>query len=677
MRYDLFPALFARIEDEIERGLYEQARSRLNGIGTGSLSSEQNTVHSILCADVYSRTGRFQEALNIQKRLLDTGAETGPVRAFIHLSHAYTCGYTGDIDTARYHFKRCRSCARTAGIASLPYYASLGEYDILFHDYNYDRFCYDDNKTLIKQITATASEAARDSLLSDEDRRVITGQLCFRRAVLLWLSGKYAQARNDFRYACDTLSMFFHVWALFGLVYCAHMLSSPDKQILQKKLSAAVKRSAWRENAKKYWPVALLAGRTMQVTGRPDKAQNFYREILLNVRTGYANHSPGSARYARYLTAYFYPVYREAVHHLLQVQRSYRYALNRAEMFRGRFLSEQYKRCAGTEAVRKNLTPNIRIDHIGETIGRRFGGDVSLLYCFDFTCEATLLLSRDAARTFRRIHIPQSRYEKIFRVCEQPCLRQSDIDTLSELLADVTGAVKTGNLLVIPHGMFNHVPFQGLYRQGRPLGADVSVSCWPSLQMAVLGEKPERSAGGRFLFIGTRSDSASVGEIEPLSGLVPDAVTVFDPDAGQLAELLSGGCSCAHITAHGAVRRDGCSTSVRFQDSEIDLADVITQCGEVPPALMLNVCYGGFMQHSTEDMILGLPVSLFQKGMRCALVHTRQAPQEQTGRFFETVYTKLHNGHSIGDACRKAAAELPEAGAAFPRLMGNSLLRVF
>ncbi len=680
MRYGLYPDLFGDIERCIEQGLYKRALAQLHNIRQ-RLTPRQKILKDILTADIFSRTGRFAQAFDLRREHVNQPPADPFLKSILYYSHAFTLGYTGHQKPAVEHFFLARDLTEEHGRAFFFYACEIGCIDIVFHDYNFDRFFKPHNDPLLYRIDDLIEFAEGDERLSHRERRIITAQLHFRQAVLHWLNEEYAPALVSFAETYDRSSTFFRTWALFGALNCSIMLDDDEQRRLWQSLLARHSReSAWRKNAMRYWPVALLIGRTLRITGDAEKEHTLYRDILLTIRNEYANNTIDTPEYAVFITQYFYPVYLEAVKGLLASGRSYRYVLNRAEMFRSRFLSEEYKRSRKIQGSGTVLSPNIRIDAIGSRLNREYNGDIAFLYCFDFRETGVLLLSRDLVSKYERIDVDEKDYRYLDYFTGKPALSFTDIRQMSDIFEGLLERIGTSRLIVIPHGIFNYIPFHALIRSRRPLLADTLVTYWPSLQMAMLGERKRSIADPEISLIGTRSDKDSVQEVRELAGLFQKPHIVMDPDDTQLRDELSGNRGIGHFVTHGTYGRPGEDiTVVMFDKREVQLTDVIDAAEHTPRIVLLNVCFGGLAIHADADILVGVPVAFFRKGTETMLMSGRRVEKKFSLYFSRHLYKELLIGKDVGDAYRRAILESDEperALAQAPALMGNSRVRV-
>jgi len=680
MSYGLYPELFEKTEKDIDHGLYEQAAGRLQSIEPGSLSKEQKIFVCILSADILSHQGKFTEALTLQRDIIKKPHGSLRLREAVFHSHAFTLGYSGNHEASAQFFAKAQKTALKLKDTSRFFASIIGSIDIEFHDYDFNRFHAPDNKSLLKRIQdALQKLEGVDDL---EKRHKHLGMLSFRKAMLLWLNGNYREAKPLFEVTRQYSTTFFHTWALFGIINCLH--SRGEHRELAKytiELEEKRNKTAWHKNAMKYWPVALLLGRTWELLGQNEKAHKFYRDILLTVRNGYTNQKIVTADYASFITNYFYPVYHETVKHYLEESHEYRYALNRAEMFRARFLTEEYKKHHGIKRANQILTPNFKVNEIGAQLLKAFDGSVTVLYCFDFGDSGMLLLSRDLKEKFQPFYIEHADYMKLASLTGLKLYTKDILHMMSEILKKVLAAVGTKRLIIIPHGLFNGVPFHALFRADGPLLRNTIVNYWPSLQMAALGEGNTLSIPCSVLFVGTRTEPASAEAIASASLLPQKSCRLYDPQFSALKEKLNSGFGIAHFVAHGALRPgEDDLTIIKFKWGDLKHSKFMSSLIiKMPPVVAFNVCYSGHTLYDAADFLKGLPVTLFQKGAKTLLVSTHEVEQKPSILFYERFYKNLFSGFSLGKAYRKAILDADDVEtmlANAPYIMGTGDIKI-
>ncbi|MEI6125524.1 MAG: CHAT domain-containing protein [Pseudomonadota bacterium] len=671
MSYGLYPELFGQTEKDIEHGLYDQAFDRLHTIKKRSISKNHKIFADILTGDIHSYQGKFSDALALQRDILKKLPKDLPLEEAAFHSHAYTLGYVGEHSKSGRFFIKAHKRAKKLHDTSRYYASIIGSIDIEFHDYDCNRFYPPDNKSLLKKIDAALNEI--ETMEDLQKKNFYRGMFSFRKAIVLWLNGNYVEAKPLFEVTRRFSGTFFRTWALFGIVYCTHKLGELNElQKYTRELKEAEAKPAWKKNAMKYWPVALLLGRTWEMLNDADKAHGFYRTILLAVRDKYTEQSIENTSYS---TEYFYPVYQETTKYFITVSGDYRYALNRAEMFRARFLTEEYKRHYGKKRTDAMLTPNIRIAAIGKQLSGVFDNDVTILYCFDFKDSAIILLSKDLEGKYDRITINHKDYKALQQLTSSKKCTKSILGKTSNILRSALDLIRSKRLIVIPHGIFNSVPFHSLLRKNEPLIKDTLVNYWPSLQMAALGESGERYICGSALFIGTKNDPASEEEIKALAGIAVKARQLYDPRLPALTKALQSDTGITHFVTHGKVQDTKQDlTIIKFGWGGIKLSDITAELSDISPVVVLNVCYGGHMVHDAVEFLKGLPVNLFQKGALALIVSSCEVAQETSLLFYKRFYRNFFDGMTLGEAYRMAildANDIDTMLANAPRIMGT------
>ncbi|MCX8042631.1 MAG: CHAT domain-containing protein [Desulfobacterota bacterium] len=680
MSYGFYPEVFKGIEADIDAGLYEQARERLDGLtARHAFSREQGLYAEILLADIDSYTAHFHEALKRQQKLLAVKPMPLRLRAAALMSHAYTVGYSGSIPDAQTLFAKAEALFNRTGYPSLAYQCRIGACDISFYTEYVDRWNPKHNELLLQQLQALKKTLMRDSRLSQKDRISLLSQVHFRKAVLEWLCVSIHRARRSFAFSARHSAGYpIGVWAYFGLAYCTlqSSASEPERYRVIMQLEQVQKKPAWKKLAKKYWPIALLIGETWRLLGQGERTRKFYRTILKNEFEKFTKHVQVETDQAVFMARYFFPVYLYDLKDHISTASSTecRYAIARAELFRARFLTEIYKHHHQNRAAQQGFSPNIRIDEINKILQNRLQ-NVAVVYCFDFRDHAVLLVGYDLEKHYEKHMIHHKTYRQVKRMLlttmpDTACIRQ-----LSRIFEPIFKNVYTQHMVVIPHGLFNDVPLHRLCISGEPLLERCMVNYWPSLHMAAIDTA--NTVGGKgVLFVGTRAVDSACKEIETIiKEARPDCYDVlFDPSNEQLRTALQKGWAVLHIVTHGSPDLNG--TVLHFAKKKLDLKDIGDGTVPVPPVVVLNVCYGGLCIHTPTDAFQGMPVLLMQHGARAVIANSRCVPQDVALHFATEFYRCFFGGGSLRNAYRQAILKngsttmLPYA----PGFIGNSLL---
>lgn len=683
MSYGFFPEVFTPVEADIDTGMYKQAREKLASlIARHALSAQQRLYADILYADIESYTAHFHEALSRQQTILAIKPLPILLRASALMSHAYTVGYSGDISRSQKLFAKAEFLFKRKDCRVLMYRCRIGTCDVLFYAEYADRWNPVHNEPLLEQLKLLDSAIVHDIALPKGEQRALLSQVRFRMAILYWLSGQYVRARKLFAY-CARYSAGYPAgtWACFGLAFCIlqRRATPEERACVLAQLEQAQKKSAWKKLAKKYWPVALLIGETWRVLGYAGRTRKFYRAILKNEFEKFTRHVRLESDQALFMTRYFFPVYLYDLkdHIGTASPMECRYAIARAELFRARFLTEIYKRHHHNIRTPKGFAPNIRIDTINQTLRRRFR-DVAVVYCFDFRDYGIILISRDLETCYERQIIDKKQYARVKRIVYSATQQEmTRMRILNRIFKPILTGVSARHVIVVPHGLFNDVPFHSLCVSDKPLARRCVVQYWPSLHMAAI-DTTRFVKGRSILFIGTRTVPSSCCEIEEIIKAVrPKRYEVlFDPTVAQLRGALQARWALLHIVTHGSPAPG--TTLLHFAGGAYDLREVLTEDISVPLVVVLNVCYGGVYAHTATDASQGMPVLLMQHGVRTVIAHNRQVPYEAALQFAIQFYKAFFIGLPVGNAYRQAILKngIGTVVCHAPCLIGNALLRL-
>lgn len=261
----------------------------------------------------------------------------------------------------------------------------------------------------------------------------------------------------------------------------------------------------------------------------------------------------------------------------------------------------------------------------------------------------------------------------------------SDLLLPPDLLRDLPAS---GELVVVPHGPTNLVPFAALVLPtGEPLGARLSVRYAPSLAaLAEARERSPRAATRDALVVGdpamplvTRYTAEPV-QLSPLPGAAEEGAWV----AAQLGTNVLGGdeatetfvrerlpdAGVVHLATHGYAY----SSEERARDSFVALApdgmhDGLLTVGEVldgVPSLsaelvVLSACQTGLGDLRQAEGTVGLQRAFLAKGARSVLVSLWSVSDDATERLMRAFYSHWledADGPSKAEALRRAQEDV-------------------
>jgi CHAT domain-containing protein/tetratricopeptide (TPR) repeat protein len=246
-----------------------------------------------------------------------------------------------------------------------------------------------------------------------------------------------------------------------------------------------------------------------------------------------------------------------------------------------------------------------------------------------------------------------------------------------------------GDLVVVPHGPLNLLPFAALpvNAAGEPLGIRYSLRYAPSLAtLAALGDSSGRAevpARGAALVVGNplmprvRNQEGEEITLGQLAGAETEARWVADRVG---ATMLRGGgateaeikrllpsASLVHLATHGYAY----SSEARARASFVALApspgeDGLLTVGEVLDAIpslradlvVLSACQTGLGDLKQAEGTIGMQRAFLAKGARSVLVSLWSVSDEATEQLMRSFYTHWRNGASKADALRRAQMDV-------------------
>ncbi len=247
---------------------------------------------------------------------------------------------------------------------------------------------------------------------------------------------------------------------------------------------------------------------------------------------------------------------------------------------------------------------------------------------------------------------------------------QSHLHELYQLLVEpIRGLLSARHLVIAPHGVLHHLPFQALFDGSQYLIDEFTLSYAPSASVYALCQARSvsaepwnsESARPRSLVLGVPDPAVPFveHEVKAVSACLPGAEVFLAQDA--TAEILRerGPLSrFIHIATHGHFRRDNPMFSgIRLGDSYLSLYDLYQL--QLPSELVaLSGCSTGLNVVAAGDELLGLARGLIHAGAETSLLTLWDVQDQSTARFMKSFYTGLAKGNSKAVALQLAMRQL-------------------
>jgi CHAT domain-containing protein len=231
------------------------------------------------------------------------------------------------------------------------------------------------------------------------------------------------------------------------------------------------------------------------------------------------------------------------------------------------------------------------------------------------------------------------------------------------LIAPVRARTEGKSLLIVPHGILHHVPFQALYDGSKHLIESSEIVYGASAAVLRLCRGRPLATVGRDLVMAVPDASAPAvaEEARALGALLPSA-DVFLGEAATAEILARCGASArrVHIAAHGMFRADNpLFSSLRLGDQWLNLVDVfgLELGGELTT---LSACETGLGAVDGGQDMLGLSQGFLQAGSPSLVVSLWRVDDHSTTLFMQRFYEGLLRGERKAEALRQAGLRVKD-----------------
>jgi tetratricopeptide (TPR) repeat protein len=239
----------------------------------------------------------------------------------------------------------------------------------------------------------------------------------------------------------------------------------------------------------------------------------------------------------------------------------------------------------------------------------------------------------------------------------QSCLHE----LYTELVSPICSRLRTGNIVVVPHGILHHLPFHALFDGEHYLCDDFAVSYAPSASLYTFCDaRPANESGPAWVFgIPEAKIPAVEAEAAAVAQALPEAHLAVGASATSALLAQKGAESrFIHVATHGYFREDQPMFSgVRMADSCLSLYDLY-QLSLPAELVTLSGCSTGLNVVSAGDEILGLARGLICAGAQSALLTLWDVHDQSTAEFMRIFYKSLASHRNKAAAVRDAALEL-------------------
>lgn len=233
------------------------------------------------------------------------------------------------------------------------------------------------------------------------------------------------------------------------------------------------------------------------------------------------------------------------------------------------------------------------------------------------------------------------------------------------LLRPITDCIFGSQLVIIPAGVLNYVPFQALFDGNKYVIEYFETSYAPSTSIwSALQKRPPRQIKTSLL-MGYADERIPLveNEIREIKTILPDAKIHTGREATFSAFLENASrFDLIHLACHGKFRADSpMFSSLHLADGSITVRDICSQ--KLRAGLVtLSACETGLSKVFAGEEILGLARGFLTAGANTMVVSLWAVNDEAAGRLMCEFYRNLQLGNSISASLRKAQLAFVERG---------------
>ena len=231
----------------------------------------------------------------------------------------------------------------------------------------------------------------------------------------------------------------------------------------------------------------------------------------------------------------------------------------------------------------------------------------------------------------------------------------------AELIAPVRKLLTGRHLIVVPHGLLHHLPFQALLDGDRYLIDDFSISYAPSASVFYLCSAKEVRPAEQALILGIPDSLAPhiLEEARAVAGALPNARLLLGDEATEnCLRAYAPQSRFVHIATHGLFRQDNpMFSSIRLADSRLSVFDLY-HLDLRAELVTLSGCSTGRNALVGGDELLGLLRGLLYAGAQSVLVTLWDVNDGSTADFMRLFYQRLSSGTPKAAALQQATQEI-------------------
>ncbi len=364
-----------------------------------------------------------------------------------------------------------------------------------------------------------------------------------------------------------------------------------------------------------------------------------------------------------------------------RVERSEKAAVERAIRSREKQLAEVRRRISAVAERTDGTTRRVRVDEIVAkfdgskaliefvSFGGRFGAFViaggRIDWFPDLASESEILDDLAGLQfQFGALRYGRAGVERFLGTLKQRA--DAYLERLFlKLFAPLTDSVGDRDLVVVPSGALNYVPFHALRDGDGYLIERRSISYAPSGALAVRLANRGPLKLESPLLIGFADEKIPLveSEIERLHGALPGSRVVTGDDSSFAAyRELAPQADALHIACHGQFRPDNpMYSSLHLADGFVTVRDICAQRLRAD-VVTLSACETGLSKVFAGDEIIGLARGFLTAGAGSLVLSLWTVNDAATAELMTSFYRELTLGQSVSQSLRIAQLEFVESG---------------
>jgi len=234
-----------------------------------------------------------------------------------------------------------------------------------------------------------------------------------------------------------------------------------------------------------------------------------------------------------------------------------------------------------------------------------------------------------------------------------------------ELLKRIMLLVGDKDLVIIPAGVLNYVPFHGLFDgehyviESREIIYAPSAAVWKKLN----SRRPRPVTNALLMAYADERIPLADSEVALLSKMLPNAVRFAGKQATfDSFQKYSPHFDLIHLACHGQFQADNpMFSSLHLADGWVTVRDVCARRLNAQ-LVTLSACETGLNKISAGDEILGLARGFLSAGARSLLLSLWTVNDAATTRLMTDFYANLQRGETIAASLRVAQTNLIKRG---------------